>query len=356
MRISRSGAFSVALLVTLATLASVGSAEAAGNTLRLEPATATVAKGATFTVTVVQDAEVATSGVQATIIFDRTKVQVTKVTRGSAWANAPLYLAGDDKAVTAANKNGKLKTVAAAHFPPGSVPKGKADFLVVELKALECGTVKLEMPVGAADASMLDGREASYGKSLKVTAVGGTVTVDCSGAAPTASADAPGAATGAPTDGSADPLQPTDPAGDPTEDPLAGPTTDPVATLAPGEVGAEPNGSPVPADPARAVVIATEAQEGWLTFALGALAVAAAGLALLIVLVVIAALVAAFVLPIVLLRYWRRASSGSPGPGDPAGPGAGGGATRDDGDIVAGTDDPGVGAVAAAGQGPGAGR
>lgn len=299
---ARSG---IGLGVLVAILGLAGGAAAAENTIRLDPATSQVANGATFEIKVIQNGTVATSGSSATITFDKAILQVTSVTRGPAFAAAPLFLAGDAAAIAAANKNGKLQNVAVAFFPPGSVPAGEQELIRVGFKAIGCGTVKLTIPTGRVDATMLDGRTATYGANLKITTTGGTVTV-CDGAAASAGASAPAAAS-------------SDPSLAPGESPIA---SDAGGLIPPGSIdpnasaSAEPaaSGSPAPgasaAPSASAIdlglVGSTGAQSGWLDFALAALAVAAAGLATLIIVLTVIAITGAIVGVIVAIRLWRR--------------------------------------------------
>jgi hypothetical protein len=195
----RSGALA-AVAVGLLTLSLVGNVAAAGATMRLVASSDTVAKDATFTVRVVQNSAAPTSGTQATVTFDQTKVQIQKVERGKAHQSSPVFLPSDMAgAITKANGSGKLKTIATAFLPPDSVPAGDQDFLIITFGATGCGKVDLGLPVGAVDAAMLDGTDAGYGNSLKVTSTGTSVTIDCSQTAPSGDAATSGnGATGAP--------------------------------------------------------------------------------------------------------------------------------------------------------------
>jgi len=191
VHVRRTGGIATVLAAVLGLVGVVAGASAAGDTLRIEPASTTVAKDATFTARVVQDAEVATSGAQATITFDPTLLQIMSVTRGAPFADAPVFVAGDATAIAGANKSGKLAQVAAAFLPPGSVPPGDADFLVVEFKAVGCGRSDLGLPVGPGDASLIDGSAATYGSNLTVSTSGGTVTTCSAGGAAVASSASP---------------------------------------------------------------------------------------------------------------------------------------------------------------------
>jgi hypothetical protein len=185
MRIRRTSLVLAAAAVVLATLGAP-SVAAARNTMRIEPPSQTVAEGSTFTVRVVHNASVKTSGAQATVTFDRAKVQVTAVTRGTPHAAAAIFAPSDMAgAIAAANQAGRLATVATAFLPPASLPPGDADFLVITFKAVGCGTSSLGVPAGPMDAVLLDGRDATYGNGIEVTTTGGEVTVDCPGGTPT---------------------------------------------------------------------------------------------------------------------------------------------------------------------------
>lgn len=297
----------IGLIVLVALLGFAGGAIAAGNTIRLDPATSQVANGASFEITVIQNSTVATSGTSASITFDKAILQVTSVTRGPAFAAAPLFIAGDATAIAAANKTGKLQNVALAFFPPTSVPAGDQVLITVGFKSVACGTVKMTVPTGRVDATMLDGRTATYGASLKLTTTGATVTV-CegtsapAGASSAAEASSPAGAS-ASTDAS---VVPGESAGAvPTES--IDPTSSAPAAAAPsGSSGA--GTGPAPSAPPIDATFAgtTGAQSGWLDFALAALAVAAAGLATLIIVLTVIAIAGAVAGAIVVLRIWRR--------------------------------------------------
>jgi hypothetical protein len=284
----------LALAVTVAILGFAGGASAAGNTLRLDPATTHVATGATFNIKVLENSTVATSGVSASITFDKAIVNVTSVTRGSAFASAPLFLAGDAAAIAAANRSGKLQNVAAAYFPPTSVAAGEQEFITVGFKAVACGTANLTVPTGRVDATMLDGRSTTYGANLKLTTTGAAVTV-CDGGA-SASAGAGAGASAAP--GSSDGALPSE-----SLDPGASGSIAPVPSDS-SQPGAGVGPSVPPVDSGSSGT--TSEQSGWLNFATAALAVAAAGLATLIIVLTVIAIAAAVVGAIVVIRVWRR--------------------------------------------------
>lgn len=294
LQFRRAARLCLALAAVTATLGFASGALAADNTIRLEPSAAQVAAGGTVNVKVLEKSTVAISGVSASITFDKAVLQVTTITRGSAFAAAPLFLAADAPAIASANKKGKLQNVAAAFFPPANVTAGEVEFITVGFKAIGCGTVKMTVPTGTVDSAMIDGREATYGAALKVTTTGTTVTV-CDGAA---GSGVPGASADASAGASIDPaLGSFDPNASPSLDPAAG------GSAQPGGPNAAPSGAP--ANFNGTLASGTE-QSGWLNFAIAALAVAAAGLAVLIIVLTLIAIAAAVVGTIVVIRYWRR--------------------------------------------------
>ena len=173
----------IGALLAAASISLPGTALAAGNTLRISPATTTVAKvGNSFTVHVIQNASVATSGAQATVTFDQTKLQITSVAKGAGYAGAALFLGAGASDITAANASGSLKTVAAAYLAgTGTTKTGDQDFLDIVFKATACGSSTLGLPVGPADAVLTD----ANGASLTVTTTGGMVGLACPTPSPT---------------------------------------------------------------------------------------------------------------------------------------------------------------------------
>src|SRR5262245_4643362 len=171
-----------AALLMLGLLAAPASVLAADNTLRIVPASTTgIHIGDHFVVKVVQNATVATSGAQATVNFDKTKLQIQSVALGAPYTGA-IFVGADAGNITAANTSGSLKTVAASFFPPTSVPTGDRDFLVITFTAIANGTSPLGLPAGPADGQLLDGRPAPlYGNALPTVTTGGSVTVGTTG-------------------------------------------------------------------------------------------------------------------------------------------------------------------------------
>ena len=311
MQSRRGVRLALVLGVAMATLGIAAGASAASvtGTVKLSPATTQVDNGGTFTITVTSNAAVPISGVSASITFNKAVLQVTTVTRGSAWASAPLFIAGDATAIATANKKGVLQNVAASFFPPGNVPAGDQPFITVGFKAIACGTVTMTVPTGRVDSSMLDGRTATYGAAMKVTTTGAPVTV-CQGG---------GGASGSPGASAI-------PSG--SLDPNASASTTPVESVGPSasadpasgqsaEPSAAPSDSGLGAGTASSGNGTTD-QNTWLTFALAALAVSAAGLALLILVLTIVAIIAATVGAAFVIRLWRRYAASDTAASSPA--------------------------------------
>jgi hypothetical protein len=95
--------------------------------------------GGQFVVSVVQDADVETSGAEVNVSFDRTLVHVVDITRGSGYADATLLMgtAGQTKqdVIDQANGvSGMIQNVAGYYAPgAGSVPAGEAVFLMITM-------------------------------------------------------------------------------------------------------------------------------------------------------------------------------------------------------------------------------
>ena len=164
-------------LVSLPGQVAAGDGASAG-TLRLDLSSTSVDQGATFTVHVVQNAPIATSGAAATVVFDKSKLQIQSVVRGQAFASAPILAPSDmNGTIATANTSGKLLQVGAGFLPPNTVAAGDQLFLDITFKATGCGQVAISLPVDKTGAQILDGTEANWGYTLKVTTSGGSVTI-----------------------------------------------------------------------------------------------------------------------------------------------------------------------------------
>lgn len=167
----------VAVLVALASAAEP--ALAAGPNVRIDPATQTVAQGSTFTVHIIQNYSSTSIGVQATLAFDQSKLQIQTVAKGAPFASAPVFVPTDlAGAIAKANGNGKLEQIAAAFLPPALTSAGDQDFLDVTFQATGCGQVSLTLPAGPLDTQLLD----NAGHAVTITTTGASVTINnCSG-------------------------------------------------------------------------------------------------------------------------------------------------------------------------------
>jgi hypothetical protein len=183
VRISRPAHLALVLAAVLATSVISSPVVAAGASLQIEPASVAVAGGASFSVNVVQGAPAATSGAQVSINFDPTILQVVSVSRGAAYATAPIFLPLDMAAdIHAANATGHLAQIAAAFTPPDAVPAGTASFLVVRFRVAGCGQTDLGLPAsGPFNAQMISGEKEVYGRQVPVVTSNGHVTT-CVGA------------------------------------------------------------------------------------------------------------------------------------------------------------------------------
>ncbi len=237
----------VVLLLVLVTFGRVAGVSAAEPSLRIELSSQTVTRGASFTVRIVTNADVSTSGAQATLTFDPTRLQITAVTLGEPYAGA-FFVGAGAAGIAGANADGSLDTVAAGFFAPDVVPAGDADFVRVTFKAIECGVSPLGLPIGPTDAALLDGSDASYGDGLPVTTIGGSVSVECPDPTPAPTPTPDPTPTPTPTPEPTPTPAPT-PTPEPTPVPTPTPTlpSEPTPQPAPGpELGQHPTAEPEP--------------------------------------------------------------------------------------------------------------
>jgi hypothetical protein len=169
--------FGLVVSVALATLMA-GPVAAADATLRIEPAAVAVVKDGSFSVTVVQDAPLATSGAQVSLDFDPSILQVVSVSRAAGYANAPIFMPQDiDASIRGANLSGRLAQIAAAFTPPGAVSAGTSAFLLVKFRVVGCGQTDITLPSGGPfDAQMISGQSDLYGHEVRVSTSNGHVT------------------------------------------------------------------------------------------------------------------------------------------------------------------------------------
>ena len=177
-------------VLVVSSLPAAAPALAAGTAaVRIDPATVPAAgPGAGFSVQVVSNTSVNASGIQTSVTFDKTLLQITALSRpATGWGTAPTFIGptGDltapanvATAISQANGSGKLATIAANLTPPAFLPSGvDQGFLNITFQVIGCpvapaSTTLLGLPTGAIDAVVLDGT----GDPAVVTATGSIVT------------------------------------------------------------------------------------------------------------------------------------------------------------------------------------
>jgi ABC-type phosphate transport system permease subunit len=186
------------VLVAAALLAwPAGAAADGGPALTIDPATATVAPGQTFTVNIDQTAAVTTTGAQTNVVFNAKLMQLQDFALGDAYTASNAVLAfgitdlgtSTDKAaeIKRANKIGVLENAAGFLLPgSGTIPAGTTVFLKLTFVATpgDGGDAKMTL----IRASMID----EQGAPLEPTVARGTVTVSPGYVAPSTE---PGAST-----------------------------------------------------------------------------------------------------------------------------------------------------------------
>ncbi len=167
-----------------ASLASGNVASADGATLRVDPPTSTVAVGSTFTVNIVQNASVPTSGAGADVVFAPAAIHLDSVQAGPPYASASM-LAGVapqtvQNAIDESNMTGVLKNLAVFFLPgTGSVSSGDQIGFTLTFRGVSDSSPSIDL----ANGEVLD----TTGTSLTVTTTGGAVTVGAGGSTPTPS-------------------------------------------------------------------------------------------------------------------------------------------------------------------------
>ena len=191
-RRGRRGRLALGMMLGASGLVALGLASgvsAAGNTIATTPAAPNPAVGGTFTVEVFANAAVALSGAQASMTFDPTRLRLTGVSKGPEWVSAGASFAGVPATTTAldsANAAGRIPAIATFFVDGSTNLSAAADHTIFSATFLvvACGTSALGLPVGPADAAMIDGTPATYGESLTVTSVAGSVAVSCQDGTP----------------------------------------------------------------------------------------------------------------------------------------------------------------------------
>lgn len=187
----------MSLALTTATVLAVSlpaaaPAMAAGTgTVALAPSTVPAAgPGATFQVTVRSNASVDANGIQATVQFNKSLLQITSVARtaGSAWGNAATFIGprGDltvaanlANQIADANGTGSLSTIAAQVTPGSGTPAASGvdqPFLTLTFLVVTCpasgSTTPITLPSGPSNTVLND----ANGDPVAITLAGATVT------------------------------------------------------------------------------------------------------------------------------------------------------------------------------------
>ena len=112
-----------------------------GGTMYIEPGDQAVPPGSEFTVRIMQNAGVPSSGAQATLGFDPGFMQIVDVQPGEPYGGTDLIARGAlGDVVAEANTTGVLSCIATFFLPgTGSVPAGDQEFLVLTFRAITPG-------------------------------------------------------------------------------------------------------------------------------------------------------------------------------------------------------------------------
>jgi hypothetical protein len=163
-----------------------------GNSLTINAPATTTSQGASFTVQVTGHSGIDVSGTSATVVFDKARLQVTAIAKGTDWTAAGASWAGYPSVanmatfLAGANAAGKVPLIAAYFLDGSGLPAGDHGFLSVTFSVIACGGSVLGLPIGPADGGMLDGQVATYGSDLAVTSTSGSVSAPCPVIKPTA--------------------------------------------------------------------------------------------------------------------------------------------------------------------------
>jgi hypothetical protein len=148
--------------------------------LSINPGSTTAPPGAEFNVSIMQQANVVTTGAQTDLTFDPAVIQVVSVTRGLAYQRAALIMGvvpeppatpvPNADTIAGANVSGTLKNIATFYIPgSGTVPAGEAAFLTIKVRAVTDGRSALTLT----NMEMLN----EQGESLGVGANNGEIIV-----------------------------------------------------------------------------------------------------------------------------------------------------------------------------------
>jgi hypothetical protein len=156
-------------------------AAASSGTIRTSSATTSVSAPAqTFTVSLISNASVTTTGAETDVTFNQALIQVQSIAIGSSYSGSGQLTVGtsgqtQSDAINEANSTGTLNNVTAFTVPPATIPAGDATFAVITFKSAcggasacaACGTSLLDL----SGAEMLDGS----GQDMTVTPTDGSM-------------------------------------------------------------------------------------------------------------------------------------------------------------------------------------
>jgi hypothetical protein len=182
---SRLAALSAGAMFLVAAVLVPATALAAGNgTLSVSPAAVTTSTGSTFSVDINSSASTPMSGVSAAIDFDKSRLQIISVTKGTDWDVSGIAwvfpTVGD---IATANATGHLTTLA-AYFQDGSSSRPANTTLKVAsvtFFATATGSASISLPIAGNKGGIIDGAAATYGSEVTTVGNGATVTVNSSG-------------------------------------------------------------------------------------------------------------------------------------------------------------------------------
>jgi hypothetical protein len=155
-------------LIVIAALMAGKPAQAAGNgTIQITPASQTV--GASFSVTIETNVNVAISGAATDFTFDRTRFQIASVAPGPVW-NGALFAIGvapqtQQAAINQANAStGRLENIGLFFQPGTTVPLGTHTLVTISMTANLCGS-SISVGVAAGEINDVNGDPASVAHS-----------------------------------------------------------------------------------------------------------------------------------------------------------------------------------------------
>jgi len=150
---------------------------AAGNTIKVTPATTTFAgtTGNTFTVSVVANTSVAISGAGATLSFDKSRLQLTSVAKDTAVTTDGAGYAGFPSAsnmasfVAAANAAGSITGISWYFSDGSSFEAAGVDHVIytATFQVIAAGDSSL-VPSDASGGSLISGDSSNYGDTVSV--------------------------------------------------------------------------------------------------------------------------------------------------------------------------------------------